>query len=79
MQLPSRISPGSFLLQSAEEIRLSQLEQQTGAVCPVIGLSGMELDALPPGWTGCTRQESNTSGAKALIRRVVYGPTKVVP
>jgi hypothetical protein len=25
------------------------------------------------------RRESNNSGAKALIRRAVYGPTKVVP
>jgi hypothetical protein len=27
----------------------------------------------------CTRQESNTSGAKALIGVALYGPTKVVP
>jgi hypothetical protein len=27
-------------------------------------------------WDG---RENNTSGAKALIRRAVYGPTKVVP
>jgi hypothetical protein len=27
----------------------------------------------------CTRQESNTSGAKALIAVAFYGPTKVVP
>jgi hypothetical protein len=42
------------------------------------------MRALAPGFFLCVLtknnvQENNTSGAKALIRRAVYGPTKVVP